>query len=192
MLPPRPGGFDPAALLGLPKQVPSLLTPSQQAEGFHWGFNDLGSLTQPLLCSRVVAGGCRVLARPHPAPSAPSLPGRAEHSPAQHRAGFGCWEGAGSVHHPGPAPVCMSWSSGRMLSLLSLSSLPSLRQQKEETRLGAQVSVPLLAPRGNWQLQPHLLLEAVEPTRWQWDTAGSGRPGTGVTLSWTLLSVPWK
>lgn len=84
---------------------------------------------------------------------------------------------------PVPAPVYMSLSSGRMLSLTSLSSLPSPRQQKEETRLGAQVSVPLPNPSGNWLLQPRLLLEATEPTRWQWDTAGSGRPGTGVNLS---------
>lgn len=102
-------------------------------------------------------------------------------------------EGSGSVHPLVPSPVGAGWL-GRTLSLMCLSSLPSPRQQKEETRLGAQVSacwagwaagspsvmqgtghglasathcIPLKA---QWELPT--LLEAAEPTRWQWDTAG--------------------
>ena len=54
-------------------------------------------------------------------------------------------EGPGSVYPLVPSSVSAG-CLGRMLSLMSLSSLPSPRQQKEETGLGAQVS----APRAGW------------------------------------------
>lgn len=54
-------------------------------------------------------------------------------------------EGSGSIYALVPSPVSTG-RLGRMLSLMSLSSLPSPWQQKEETWLGAQVS----AHRAGW------------------------------------------